>query len=839
MWNTHSCQSAARRVAEMAPHVSRTLSAARDKGSLIIHAPSDCMDFYKDAPQRRRALDAPLAEASVKFQWNYFNPDREGPLAEKLEKGGCSCDTAEPCGPSRIVWKRQIEAIQVHDSDAITANGQEVYNLLLSRGIDNVILIGVHTNRCVLGRPFGIRQMVSLKKNVVLCRDLTDSFHRDPGHHFEGLEQIVSHVEKYWCPTITSESLTGQPPFRFQQAEMAQAAPACTLKDRFFDDEVWAKVGERTCFRCHNPKGEAADSEFVLSPRTPDHAHDLKWIQQNCEAFQSMAKATEGDQSQLLLKASGGLDHGGGAVLKPDSSGYRILEGFVRRLNPPSKEPPPAEPKSDDNAPPFFEGIAKISPQRLLRRVTLSLAGRLPTPEERAAVENNPKRQRGRSLQTTANSERSDAPALADASGYIAGADPVMDSILDRILQEDAFYVRLKEGFNDLFLTIGIEDNAETLLSYDHFEKTRLWYQNHNLDHVEEKERQRARWKLADVYRDALLREPLELIAHIVRNERPFSELATADYIMVTPYTARGYGIFEEIKAEFKNADDSFEYIPAKLKALKGRDGKTQESATGLYPHAGFLSMFHYLRRYFSTETNRNRLRARMFYQHFLGIYGMQQAPRVTDAAAVAAKYKVPTMEASDCVVCHKTIDPVAGVFQDFNFEGAIGPRKSGWYQDMFQAGFEGEDMPASNRWQAPQWLAERAVKDPRFPIAMVEHVYYILHGRKVLQLPEDIDDPLFGGKRRALLAQRTMIEDIAQRFTESKLNLKVAIKAMIGSDFYQADGLATVVEHPQRKAEMDDLGLVRLLSPEQFERKIAAIFGKRWGRLNDAFQVL
>jgi len=29
------------------------------------------------------------------------------------------------------------------------------------------------------------------------------------------------------------------------------------------------------------------------------------------------------------------------------------------------------------------------------------------------------------------------------------------------------------------------------------------------------------------------------------------------------------------------------------------------------------------------------------------------------------------------------------------------------------------------------------------------------------------------------------------------------------------------------------------LLSPEQLERKIEAIFGKRWGRLNDAFQVL
>ena len=57
--------------------------------------------------------------------------------------------------------------------------------------------------------------MAYLKKNVVLCRDLTDSFHRDPGHHFEGLDRIVTHVEKYWCPTITSKSLTGQPPFQF------------------------------------------------------------------------------------------------------------------------------------------------------------------------------------------------------------------------------------------------------------------------------------------------------------------------------------------------------------------------------------------------------------------------------------------------------------------------------------------------------------------------------------------------------------------------------------------------------------------------------------------------
>ena len=219
MWDTHSCRSAAQRVAEMAPHVNRTIAAARDKGVFIIHAPSDCMEFYKDAPQRHRAMNTLRAESAIKFQWNYFNADREGPLAEKLEKGGCSCETPEPCGPSRIVWKRQIATIQIHDADAISADGQEVFNLLQARGIDNVILMGVHTNRCVLGRPFGIRQMAYLRKNVVLCRDLTDSFHRDPDHHFEGLDRIVAHVEKYWCPTITSQSLTGQPAFRFARAK--------------------------------------------------------------------------------------------------------------------------------------------------------------------------------------------------------------------------------------------------------------------------------------------------------------------------------------------------------------------------------------------------------------------------------------------------------------------------------------------------------------------------------------------------------------------------------------------------------------------------------------------
>jgi hypothetical protein len=586
---------------------------------------------------------------------------------------------------------------------------------------------------------------------------------------------------------------------------IAVPPPVCILLNRNFESGVWAKVGERSCLRCHNKNGDAAESHFVLS--NPRSSSDDEGLRQNRLAFERMAKTQDDQGNRLLLKVVGELDHGGGQVLSADSTAYKALQRFVNEVNNPQANPVESLRAEAFDPKKFFDGLEYLPADRLLRRITLSLAGRLPTATEGSEIQKN---------------------------GLKA-----LNGILNQLMKEEAFYVRLKEGFNDIFLTVGIEDNAETLLSYEHFEHTRLWYSTFDLSHVPEADRQTAQWKLADVYRESLLREPLELIAHIVRNERPFTELVNADYIMVSPYTARGYGIYDELKDKFTNANDPFEYIPAKLKALRSREGHIQESTTGMYPHAGFLSTFHYLRRYPSTETNRNRLRARMFYQHFLGVDIMQLAPRATDASAVAKQYEIPTMQAADCVVCHRTIDPVASAFQDYNFEGHVGPRKAGWYQDMFQAGFEGEQMPASERWRAPQWLAERTIQDARFPIAMVEHVYFILTGRKVLKAPEDIEDPLFDARRRAYTAQRVMIERVADHFKNSGFNLKTAFKDIIASDFYRIDGISSAELQPQRKAELDDIGIVRLISPEQLERKIAAIFGKPWGKLSDEVKIL
>ena len=95
--------------------------------------------------------------------------------------------------------------IAIRDEDAISDSGVEIWNLLEARGIKNVMLMGVHMNMCVLGRPFGLRQLVRHGKNVVLVRDLTDTMYNSRSwpyvSHFEGTNRMIEHVEKYVAPT--------------------------------------------------------------------------------------------------------------------------------------------------------------------------------------------------------------------------------------------------------------------------------------------------------------------------------------------------------------------------------------------------------------------------------------------------------------------------------------------------------------------------------------------------------------------------------------------------------------------------------------------------------------
>jgi nicotinamidase-related amidase len=217
MWNQHWCQGATARVAEMAPRMNQVVAELRRRGVLIIHCPSGTLKFYDGTPQRRRAQAAPVVAPRVPLQaWCQLDPAREAPLPIDDADGGC--DDEPQCKHPPYPWTRQIATIEIQEGDAIT-DSAEAYFLMRQRDITNVIVMGVHENMCVLGRPFSIRQLVNQGQNVVLMRDLTDTMYnsrqRPFVNHFVGTDLVAWHIEKHWCPTITSDQVLGGQPFRF------------------------------------------------------------------------------------------------------------------------------------------------------------------------------------------------------------------------------------------------------------------------------------------------------------------------------------------------------------------------------------------------------------------------------------------------------------------------------------------------------------------------------------------------------------------------------------------------------------------------------------------------
>ncbi len=209
MWDDHYCKSAAQRVGVMAPKINAAITAARNHGVMIIHAPSGCMDQYDGTPFRLRMQQASLAKPPVEIAgWCHLDPSVEPEIPIDVSKSPCDDPVV---GEAVRVFTKQHAALDITGYDGVSDSGVEIYNFCAANGIKNIVLMGVHTNMCVLGRPFGIRQQVRLGMNVALCRDLTDAMYdpRQPPYvsHTRGTELVIEHIEKYWCPSLESADL--------------------------------------------------------------------------------------------------------------------------------------------------------------------------------------------------------------------------------------------------------------------------------------------------------------------------------------------------------------------------------------------------------------------------------------------------------------------------------------------------------------------------------------------------------------------------------------------------------------------------------------------------------
>ena len=201
MWDKHWCHGATRRVEDLARRMDPVLRQAREAGVLVIHAPSDTMDFYKSYPQRRLVLDAP----PVKPPADLSIPDPPLPIDDS--DGGC--DT--PGDKEHRAWMRENPLLSMGPHDAISDNGGEIYSLLRQRNLRTLFIMGVHANMCILDRSFAIKQMTRWGLRCVLVRDLTDAMYnpaRKPFvSHAAGTALVIEHIEKYWCPSVRSADL--------------------------------------------------------------------------------------------------------------------------------------------------------------------------------------------------------------------------------------------------------------------------------------------------------------------------------------------------------------------------------------------------------------------------------------------------------------------------------------------------------------------------------------------------------------------------------------------------------------------------------------------------------
>ena len=418
----------------------------------------------------------------------------------------------------------------------------------------------------------------------------------------------------------------------------SRAADTQTAAD-VFRAHISEPVVQSRCIHCHVEGGRSGHTRLVFETSTNPEHEAL-----NLATFERFVAEVD-DAAKVVLNKIQGVAHGGGVQVAAGTADFANMERFLRLLG---------EDVSTVVLTPetLFDTVRMAPARKTLRRAALIFAGRIPTDAEYAAAQ-----QGGAALRSTIR-------------GLMEGPE---------------FHEFLLRGANDRLLTDRFDDSIGVL-------------DVHLLDFANENYRRRAAAHESDDWREfnrwrersefGANRAPLELIAHVVENDLPYTQILTADYIMANPWAAAAYGA----STRFRDPEDMHEFGPSRIVTYY-REGDGYESeydpVVGArrilspgplitdYPHAGILNTTMFLLRYPTTATNRNRARSRWTYYHFLGLDIEKSASRTTDPVALADTNN-PTMFNPACTVCHRVLDPVAGAFQNYFDEGQYKTNRGG-----------------------------------------------------------------------------------------------------------------------------------------------------------------
>jgi hypothetical protein len=580
------------------------------------------------------------------------------------------------------------------------------------------------------------------------------------------------------------------------------------FEESIFDDIVLAK-----CTLCH-VQGGVADGRTELK-----FLKDTNLSRQNFDIFNTFYSKQNNAYDYVLSKVSGGDRHVGGVQLAKGSAEYKAMENFLALLE---GLPPVATTPSATGS--FFNGISLQANLGTLRRAAILLAGRAPTAAEQSAV--------------------------------ASGDDTTLRNTLRTLMEGENFHAFLKDAANDRLLVrgatniIGACNTCFPNYSNRSYELETMAYLTGNPAPSQ---------SYRSIITQDLTESSLELIAHVVENDLPYPEILTANYTMLTSLLNDALGG----TASF-STDSVAAYQPGMVTGYYRKDQSVKtrretrfnfdiiEDPGQLrtdYPHVGILNDLAFLARYPSTATNRNRARARWTFFHFLGVDIEQSAQRTTDPVALADTSN-PTLKNPNCTVCHATMDPVAGAFQDYGDNGLY--KENGmdaldhlykfpdagsteyrpgdtWYRDMREPGF---DQLLADPDDSLRWLAGQIVADSRFASAAVRFWWPAVIGRELLKRPEVATDVDYQARSLAFDAQEASIETLATRFAQSEMKIKSLLVELLMSEWFRAERFDPDKATPlQMQAhQIAGLGNEKLLTPEQLARKTRALTGFNWG---------
>jgi nicotinamidase-related amidase len=214
-WDQHWCKGANERAAPLMDRANQLLPLLRDNQFFIFHCPSETMDAYQLHPAYLRFINQFSKHEKIKFFFrrNTWKREQEFEKPFPIDASDGGCTDNPPCRQWNP-WRAQNARIMIDEKNPkefISDNGNMIHEFFKKNDIHHLIYIGVHTNMCILGRPFGIRWMKIRGFSPILVRDLTDTMYnpaRPPYvSHDEGTALVVAHIEKFWGSTITGVDL--------------------------------------------------------------------------------------------------------------------------------------------------------------------------------------------------------------------------------------------------------------------------------------------------------------------------------------------------------------------------------------------------------------------------------------------------------------------------------------------------------------------------------------------------------------------------------------------------------------------------------------------------------